>query len=273
MEMRPSPAECLRTDRSFERIYRRHVGDVYRYSLAVLREPTDAVDVTQVTFLNASTAFARGERPSNSLNWLIAIAHDVCRRRTRHADGQADGPNDWEEDVPTRNDVRRALGRLPFQQRAALVLRELEGRSYAEIAELLGLTRSRAEALLFEARRSLREQLQESITCTQAAKSISRRADTRLPRAERAALRLHLRECDECARFAARDHAQRKAFAALAAAPVPGFLEGGVTLSAAPETPEAQRQAAWRAAKRLSEHLAEARDKPDRKIFPRPASH
>jgi DNA-directed RNA polymerase specialized sigma24 family protein len=61
--MAPLLAQGLRMDRSFERIYRRHVGDVYRYALAVMRNPTDAEDVTQTTFLNAYRAYAGGERP------------------------------------------------------------------------------------------------------------------------------------------------------------------------------------------------------------------
>ena len=83
--MTPLLAPGLRPDRSFERLYRRHVGDVYRYALAVLRNPADAEDVTQTTFLNAYRAFQRGERPIRPHNWLIAIAHNVCRMRWRQA--------------------------------------------------------------------------------------------------------------------------------------------------------------------------------------------
>src|SRR3982750_4135931 len=81
--MTPRLAQRPRSDRSFERMYKRHVGDVYRYSLAVLRNPADAEDVTQTTFLNAYRAFKRGERPEAAHNWLIKIAHNVCRQRFR----------------------------------------------------------------------------------------------------------------------------------------------------------------------------------------------
>ena len=64
-------------------MYNRHVGDVYRYVHAVLRDPHDAEDVTQTTFMNAYRAFQRGERPEQAKNWLIAIAHNVCRQRFR----------------------------------------------------------------------------------------------------------------------------------------------------------------------------------------------
>src|SRR5919206_8386 len=78
-------AEGRRVDRGFERLYRRHVADVYHYALAVLRNPADAEDVTQTTFLNALRAYDRGERPNAPRNWLIAIAHNVCRQRFRQS--------------------------------------------------------------------------------------------------------------------------------------------------------------------------------------------
>src|ERR671935_252186 len=61
------------------------------------------------------------------------------------------------EDVrPNVEGVLRALGRLPFNQRAALVMRELEGKSYAEIADTLGVSIAAVETLIFRARRSLK---------------------------------------------------------------------------------------------------------------------
>src|SRR5215211_3514729 len=83
--MTPLLAQRLSVDGAFERLYRRHVGDVYRYALVVLRNPADAEDVTQTTFMNAYRAFQRGERPRAAQNWLISIAHNVCRQRFRQS--------------------------------------------------------------------------------------------------------------------------------------------------------------------------------------------
>src|SRR2546423_4208894 len=135
--MTPMLAQRPRPDRGFERLYRRHVRDVYHYALAVLRNPTDAEDVTQTTFLNALRAYERGERPQAPQNWLIAIAHNVCRqrfrqsmRRPREVALDADVADQvLDEGVPSAHDIRQALGHLAFNQRAALVMRELEGRS------------------------------------------------------------------------------------------------------------------------------------------------
>ena len=230
--MTPLLAQRPRVDRGFERLYRRHVADVYRYALGVLRNPADAEDVTQTTFLNALRAYDRGERPHSPQNWLIAIAHNVCRQRFRQSlrrphevafeDDVADRIVD--DDVPSGEDIRRALGHLAFNQRAALVMRELEGRTYAEIAEILGLSVGAVETLLFRARRALREQLEESLTCHEAELALSKQLDGRLPRPERGPLRAHLRACGDCATVARRQRAQRTAFKSLAAVPLPSSL-------------------------------------------------
>ena len=231
--MAPALAQRSRTDRAFERLYRRHVADVYRYSLAVLRNPADAEDVTQTTFLNAYRAFTRGERPDAAQNWLIKIAHNVCCQRFRNSarrphevafDDEIATTIVQDEEGPSAQDIRRGLAQLAFNQRAALVARELEGRSYAEIGEILGLSVAAVETLIFRARRALREQLEGSLTCVEAELAISRQLDGRLSRGDNGVLRAHLRECAECATFARRLRAQRSALKALAVVPIPGSL-------------------------------------------------
>jgi RNA polymerase sigma-70 factor (ECF subfamily) len=231
----PILAQRLGTDRSFERLYRKHAGDVYRYALVVLRNEADAEDVTQTTFLNAYKAFERGERPRAPQNWLIAIAHNVCRQRFRQSQRR---PNEvifeeelaeaavLEDDAISAEDIRRALGHLAFNQRAALVMRELEGRSYQEIADILELSVSAVETLIFRARRALREQLEDGISCHEAEFAISKQLDGRLPRKERGALRAHLRECEDCAGFARSQRAQRGSLKSLALIPLPQSLAG-----------------------------------------------
>jgi RNA polymerase sigma factor (sigma-70 family) len=155
----------LARDEAFEQLYRRYVKDVYHYALALMRNPADAEDVTQTTFLNAYRAFQRGDEILKPQNWLIKIAHNVARtryartsRRVKEVplEDHVDQLAIPEEEKPNVEGVLRALGRLPFNQRAALVMRELEGRSYAEIADTLGVSVAAVETLIFRARRSLR---------------------------------------------------------------------------------------------------------------------
>jgi RNA polymerase sigma factor (sigma-70 family) len=232
--MTPVLARRLSSDRAFERLYRKHAGDVYRYALVVLRNEADAEDVTQTTFMNAYRAMERGERPRQPQNWLITIAHNVCRQRFRQSQRRPSevvyeeelAEATVDEDAVSAEDIRRALGHLAFNQRSALVMRELEGRSYQEISEILGVSVSAVETLIFRARRALREQLEEGITCHEAELAISKQLDRRLSRKDKGALRAHLRECEDCAGFARSQRAQRGALKALAAIPLPQSLAG-----------------------------------------------
>jgi RNA polymerase sigma factor (sigma-70 family) len=221
-------------DKAFERLYERHVRDVYRYAAAMLGTPADAEDVTQTTFLNAYRAFKKGTRPEKPQSWLIAIAHNVCRQRFRQAQRRprevafderiGDGEAAEEITALSADDLRRALSQLPPNQRAAVVMRELEGSSYAEIAEVLGISVSALETLLFRARRALREQLEEQITCKEAAFAINKQLDGRLSLGERRALRAHLRACAECHSLAQSQRAQRRALKALVLVPLPATV-------------------------------------------------
>jgi RNA polymerase sigma factor (sigma-70 family) len=223
-------------DRAFERLYKRHVRDVYRYTLAVLHNEADAEDVTQATFLSAYRAFRKGERPVKPHNWLIKIAHNECRQRFRasarrpqevalqETDGHA--LNGADDDVPTAEELRHALAQLSFNQRAALVMRELEGRSYSEIATILETSVSAVETLLFRARRALREQLEGSLTCGQAELTLARRLEGSITQSERGALRAHLRECKECAALERRQRAHRTGLkTTLGSVPLPASLQ------------------------------------------------
>jgi RNA polymerase sigma factor (sigma-70 family) len=221
--MRPQLAR--RRERAFERMYRRHVGDVYRYTLAVLNDPMDAEEVTQTTFLNAHLGFREGKSPRLQLNALLAIAHDVCRIRGSYQELEDADLLREEEEQTTARDVRRALGRLPFDQRTVLVMRELEGRSYGEIAEILAVSVAVVEAYIFQARQALREELEGAFTCHKAELAISRHLDDRLSRGERRLLRAHLRSCEDCEAFALCQLAQRASLRALAAIPLPDRLQ------------------------------------------------
>ena len=218
-----------RANAALDDLYRRHVGDVYRYTYAVLGNHADAEDVTQTTFVNALRALERGESPRNASHWLLAISHNLCRQRWRQTASRPtvvelvhDVPDESAEDSDVELDALVvALQKIPPSQREALVMRELEGRPYAEIAELLGITTSALETLLFRARRSLAEELENLVTCQNAELAISKQLDGRLSRKDRRRLDEHVAECEDCARLAATAKRQRKAFKGLAVLPLP----------------------------------------------------
>ena len=212
-----------------DELYRLHAAEVFRYAYAVLGNRADAEDITQTTFVNALRAHERGDRPRKPTNWLITIAHNLIRQRFRQQQAR---PLEVEldhdvaalenaDDGPSIDDLVRALQRIPPTQRQALVLRELEGRSYAEIGELLGVSQSALEALIFRARRSLADELENLVTCDRAELALTRSADGRISRKERRRLLAHIDECASCARVAARSIKYRRAFKALAIVPLP----------------------------------------------------
>jgi RNA polymerase sigma factor (sigma-70 family) len=215
----------------FDRLYRRHVPAVYRYAFAVLGNSADAEDVTQQTFLNAYRAILQGTKPRKAENWLLRIAHNEVRRHFR-SNGKAvevelddrlahpipDGSG------PALADVLRALQHLPPMQRSALVMREFEGRTYAEIADILNVTQSALETLIFRARRALAEHLADELSCTEAEQALSRRLDGRLARREGRRLRAHLHDCARCVRLAAIQKRQRALLKGFSVMPIPASL-------------------------------------------------
>ena len=232
-------------------MYRRHAAVVYRYALLLLRSPADAEDVTQTTFVRAYRALRRGSRVRNPKSWLLKIAHNEC---LRHLGSPARGiipleldeamvavPED--EDGPTAAEIRDALEKLGFNQRAALVMRELEDRSYAEIAEVLGLSVSAVETLLFRARRALREQLEGDVACADVELLLSKQIDGELAPDERRRLRAHVRGCASCATLERSQRGRRAALRRLGGAiTLPsslgsfaggggGVVAGGVTVA------------------------------------------
>jgi RNA polymerase sigma-70 factor (ECF subfamily) len=216
----------------FDRLYRQHAASVYRYARAVLGNHADAEDVTQQTFLNAYRALAQGTKPRKAENWIFTIAHNEVRRHLRDTRAQrleveldaelADQVQEHTE--PSVTDVLRALQYLTPNQRSALVMREFEGRPYAEIAEIMGVSQGALETLMFRARRSLADALEDGLSCAEAERAVSRRLDGRLSRREARRLKKHVRECQVCNAFELTQKRQRSLLEGLSVIPVPASL-------------------------------------------------
>ena len=237
-----------RANAVLDELYREHVGEVYRYTYAVLGNHADAEDVTQTTFVNALRALERGETPEDPSRWLTVIAHNLVRQRWRQAAARptlveletdvADAEE--EEGAVELEELVRALQRIPETQREAIVMRELEGRSYREIATVMGLSTAALETLLFRARRSLADELENVVTCQNAELALSKSLDGRLSRKERRRLDEHLADCPDCARLAAAQQRRRRAFKGLALLPLPiglALFKGAPSAAAATSLP------------------------------------
>jgi len=156
---------------AFEALVRRHQGAVYRVALRMLGSGADAEDATQEALVQAWRALSTFRGESAFSTWLYRIAINRClkvsaSRQPMEAlpDLLIDRDSDPAEAV-VQSERLRALARgvlgLPLEQRAALVLRELEGLSYEQIAEALGVTVSAVKGRIHRARLGL---LKASVT-------------------------------------------------------------------------------------------------------------
>ncbi len=141
---------------------------VYGICRLMLRDPTEAEDAAQQTFLSAYSGLLAGQEPRQPSAWLGTIARNECRGRLRSRKDEpltlvtAATGDETQREVGRRAEIEAlsaALAELPQQQRDAIVLREFYGLSYAEVAAALGVSGAAVESLLFRSRRRLQEHL------------------------------------------------------------------------------------------------------------------
>jgi RNA polymerase sigma factor (sigma-70 family) len=165
---RPDGAAAARTEALYAQ-YGRMVGGLCR---ALLRDPVEAEDAAQQTFLSAHRALLNGSDPHEPAAWLATIARNECwaRIKTRMREPlpsamletRASSAADPVVEALRRADLAAlwaAIDALPPAQRDALLLREFGGLSYEELAAALAVSAPAVESLLFRARRRLRVQL------------------------------------------------------------------------------------------------------------------
>ena len=153
------------SDPAFEAIVERYRRALMRY-VSRLLPPDRAEDVVQQSFVKAYEAMHRDAAELNLRPWLYRIAHNGALNALRdralgHAelDERIDGVERPEQALERATGLRElvvGLQALPERQRSAILLRELEGRSYEEIAAALGVTDGAVRQLLNRARNSLR---------------------------------------------------------------------------------------------------------------------
>lgn len=157
---------------AFEQLVHRYKDRIFNFSCRYLGDRGAAEDVAQETFLRVFRSADRFEPRGRVSTWMYAIAYHLCinelkrcalRRRLQEdlerawPSGHHEPARRWE----IERDVAAALLQLPENQRAALVLKVNEELSYVEIGEVLGISTSGVEALLFRARKRLRQLLKE----------------------------------------------------------------------------------------------------------------
>ena len=161
--------EASRTGASAQlgELFREHGRTVYSLCLVLVRDAHEAEDAAQQAFLRAFESLRAGSTPWSPDAWLLTIARNECldrlRKRARHPQAalEREPATEGVEEVAERNaalaELCAALDELPPRQRDALLLHELCGLSYVEIARMLDLSVPAVESLLFRGRRHLEE--------------------------------------------------------------------------------------------------------------------
>lgn len=236
-----TPSDARLTERAIggsshalEAIFERYHQQLYRYCAAIVGNSADAQDAVQSTMVKVLQALPGEERRIELKPWLYRIAHneaiEIVRRRLPGEELDADslvGPRSAADQAVERERLRRLIAdvaELPERQRGALVMRELGGLSFEEIAAALGTSAAVARQTLYEARLGLRQMDEgREMECAEAMRTISD-GDRRLLRRRR--LRAHLRACESCRAFR-REIEGRRADLALVA-PLPAATAAGI---------------------------------------------
>jgi len=167
---------------SFNQLIMRWERPIYALAYRVIGHQEDARDVCQETFLRAFRGIAAFKGQAKFSSWLYRIALNLCRdwmrreRRTpvvRAPEGvdltelvSEYGPAESIEELVSRQDmsrlVARAMRSLSDEQRTAVVLKEYQGLTFQEIADLLGCPLSTVKTRLYQGLTLLRRQLEEA---------------------------------------------------------------------------------------------------------------
>jgi RNA polymerase sigma factor (sigma-70 family) len=212
--------------RAFEVLFDRYQGRLLAFCRNMLACEQDAEDVLQEVFVAAHRAMLADERYINVRPWLYRIARNRCLNHLRKPTAEGKDTMDEHvhengtttaEHVQQREELRevmRDVHGLPETQRTALLLREAEALSYAEIAQAMGTTVPAVKSLLVRARISLAEASQARLlTCGEVRLTLAEAAEG-IGKAD-GAVRQHIRRCEECKDFRENLDASSKALAAL----------------------------------------------------------
>jgi len=157
------------SDAAFEAIVTRHRRSLLRHCSRIVGE-SDAEEAVQDALIKAHQALTRGDDVHNLRAWMHAIADNAARNTLRARATRPDCVSGDSDELGRRDDhasdrrfeldeLLAAVQSLPARQRDAIVMRELEGRSYAEIAAQLGASDGAVRQLLNRARTTIRERI------------------------------------------------------------------------------------------------------------------
>lgn len=170
---------------AFRVLVERYERRVYALALSMLGHVEDAKDLTQEAFLKAFRSLSSFRQQSSFYTWIYRIAVNLAiderRRRYRHMETSLEHNESFERNVEAQSSnlmrqqvktpdvlleqarlggrIRRAMAQLSAEHRTAIMLREVDGLSYAEISRIVGCSPGTVMSRLHHARKRLRKAL------------------------------------------------------------------------------------------------------------------
>ncbi len=210
-------------DRAFEQLYERYYPRINAFVARLAHDRDRAEDLTQDVFISALHRLRATEQAIAFRPWIYEIARNACideyrrSRRTREVPLERDGADGWlahpaggpSPDVAAERkqqleDLCGAFRGLSERHHRIIVLRELEGMSYRQIGEQLGISKVVVESTLFRARRRLTEEY-EDLTSGRRCERVRQILETgrerpprRLGLRDRRAVSNHVQHCVSC---------------------------------------------------------------------------
>src|SRR4051794_7292416 len=214
-------------DEAFRALHDRYRQRLFAYVRQMLSAASrqDAEDVLQDVFVRAYGALRNDNREMNVRAWLYRVAHNRCIDHLRRPVPPAvelfevsrKPLHDPVEEAQRRDDLRQLVldvGNLPEQQRSALLMREIDGMSYADLAVALDVTVPAVKSLLVRARVGLVEAAEaRDADCEEIRADLMRAYDRGVKASGRA--RKHMRSCDGCREYRTALRGVKRSFAAL----------------------------------------------------------
>lgn len=178
------------SEQNFDELYNRYSKSVFNIIYQWIGDYDEAADLTQETFVSAYKAIGQFRGEARIYTWLYRIAHNHCKNRFKQRDrlrrvegpsldvglsGEADSATlsaptevpDWTyspSEVFDQKELRvmvdAAVNSLAFEYKEVLILREVEGMAYSEIAEVTGLTMETVKTRLNRARTMVRKKIE-----------------------------------------------------------------------------------------------------------------
>jgi RNA polymerase sigma factor (sigma-70 family) len=229
------------SEEAFGAIHDRYRQRLFAYVRQMLSKGPrqDAEDVMQDVFVRAYGALRADEREVNLRAWLYRVAHNRCIDHLRRPtpppaeifEMSRKPLHDPIVEAQRREDLARLVedvGRLPDQQRSALLMREIDGMSYADLASALDVTVPAVKSLLVRARVGLVEAAEaRDADCCEIRDDLLASYDRGVKASGRA--RKHMRSCAGCREYREALRGMRRSFAALT--PVSAGLFGSIAAS------------------------------------------